>query len=128
MINNILALDIGQKRIGVARANAIARIPVALATLPNDGSLDKRLEDIIREYEIDLIVVGLPRGLGGDETEQSRITRDFVSEKLSDYKVVWQDETLTTVSAEAQAPSGFGIDADAACIILSDYLQEQYEV
>lgn len=127
-MNNILALDIGEKRIGVARANAIARIAVPVATLHNDDSFLDNLKKIITEYEIDVIVVGLPRGLHGNETKQSEYTRLFVQKNMSDYAIIWQDETLSTVTAAQSKPSGRGIDADAACIIVEDYLTEQHEV
>jgi putative Holliday junction resolvase len=123
MATNILALDIGEKRIGVARANSIARIPEPIATLANDSSFKERLVDLLKEYDISTIIVGLPRNLKGDETAQTVFTKQFVADNLAEYSVIWQDETLSSVSAESRPDRlQHGVDAAAACIILDDYL------
>ena len=80
-LNNLLALDIGGKRIGVARVNLVARLPEALATLLNDQYFITHLQTMIDEYEIDGLVVGLPRNLQGEETAQSHYVRDFCAAK-----------------------------------------------
>jgi putative Holliday junction resolvase len=127
MPNNLIALDIGHKRIGVARANTIAKLAIPVATLANNSSFLKELSDIISEFGGDVIVVGLPRSLNGNETDQSRYTRQFVADNLASYKIIWQDETLSTEQAK-QLNGPHGIDADAACIILEDYLKVNYEL
>lgn len=125
MATNILALDIGEKRIGVARANSIARIPEPIATLTNDASFKDAFAKLLQEYDITTIVVGLPRNLKGDETAQTAYTKQFVADNLAEYDVIWQDETLSSVSAETRPDRlQHGIDAAAACIILDDYLLE----
>ena len=125
MATNILALDIGEKRIGVARANSIARIPEPLATLANDDTFKEQFKKIVKEYDISTIIVGLPRNLKGDETAQTAYTKDFVAQNLAEYEVLWQDETLSSVSAESRPDRlQHGVDAAAACIILYDYLLE----
>jgi putative Holliday junction resolvase len=125
MVINILALDIGEKRIGVARANSIARIPEPIATLANDASFKEELTKLLHEYAITTIVVGLPRNLKGDETAQTAYTKQFVADNLAEYDIHWQDETLSSVSADARPDRmRHGIDAAAACIILDDYLLE----
>jgi putative Holliday junction resolvase len=123
MATNILALDIGEKRIGVARANSIARIPEPIATLSNDNLFKEQFVKLLKEYDISTIVVGLPRNLKGDETAQTAYTKEFVARNLADYDVIWQDETLSSVSAESRPDRlQHGVDAAAACIILDDYL------
>lgn len=123
MATNILALDIGEKRIGVARANSIARISEPIATLANDEQFLQSFAKLVQEYDISTIIVGLPRNLKGDETAQTEYTKQFVADNLAEYEIIWQDETLTSVSAEDNADKlQHGIDAAAACIILDDYL------
>lgn len=126
--SNLLGLDIGEKRIGVARVNLIAKIPEPLEVLPNNSSFSAKLNNILVEHSIDLIVVGLPRSLNGQETNQSKYVRDFASINLKEHNFVWQDETLSTVSAQSRMKQmGFEkqpamLDSVAACIILEDYI------
>lgn len=130
-VTNILALDIGEKRIGVARANSIARLPQALTTLANDEQFESKLAEIIRQEDIGILVVGLPRNLHGGLTAQSEYVQVFCQQRLNNVgvPVVYQDETLTSVAAEealgqrAQQDKSL-IDAEAARLILQDYLGE----
>ena len=126
--SNLLGLDVGEKNIGVARVNLIAKIPEPLAVLTNNSSFSANLGKVVQEYSIDSIVVGLPRSLSGEETKQSKYVRDFVGKNLSQYQFVWQDETLSTVNAQLRMKQmGFEnqpamLDSVAACIILEDYI------
>jgi putative Holliday junction resolvase len=125
-----LALDVGERKIGVARANSIARIAEPLVTLPNNGSFADELTMLIREHDASLLVVGLPRGMNGQETAQTQYVRDFMQHLHAPVEYVFQDEAVTSVNAEAQLKqSGKSytkqdIDAVAASLILGDYLQE----
>lgn len=127
--NNVLALDIGEKRIGVARANLIARLPQALQTLTHDESIAGTIAAIIEAEDIDLVIVGLPRNLSGEETAQSAYVRQFVDRVLSNIKisVVFQDETLSShVAKDRLKGKNYAkgdVDAGAATVILEDYLE-----
>ena len=129
VINSVLGLDVGEKRVGVARVNLIAKIPEPLATLSNDTDFNAKLAAIIQEHSPDAIVVGLPRNMSGEETAQSAYVRQFTNEHLMQYKlpVIFQDETLSSVEAEnrlgAAAAQKGAVDAVAASVILEDYLQ-----
>lgn len=122
MDNDIIGLDIGLKRIGVARANIIAKLPSPIVTLPNNDDFNGAIKDILDDYQSNTIVVGLPRDMHGRETDQTKYTRQFVQDNLSQYQIIWQDETLSTKQAQANYSGTKGIDADAACVILDDYL------
>lgn len=130
--NNVLALDVGEVRVGVAIAAHGLSIARPLITLPNDGSLFSRLQDLVKENDIETIVVGLPRGLDSQATKQTEIIEEFVNElkQVADAKVVFQDEALTSVRAKEsleQAGKPFeksDVDAVAASLILSDYMSE----
>jgi putative Holliday junction resolvase len=125
MATSIIALDIGEKRIGIARANKIAKIPEPIAVISNDSAFDAILNRILIEQDADTIIVGLPRNLSGEETKQSIYTRNFAAEHLGKYNIIWQDETLSSVSAESRkSNSKLGLDAHAACVILEDYLEQ----
>jgi putative Holliday junction resolvase len=128
----ILALDVGGQRIGVARANTIARIASPLVTLINDDSIFDEITALIKAEDVGVLVIGLPRGLDGQETAQTQVIRDFVAElkTKTDLPVYFQDEALTSQKAEDELesrgkPFSKGdIDALAATFILDDFLQD----
>lgn len=131
-LSTALALDVGTQRIGVAAANSIARIASPLVTLINDESIMDRIAELIKTESAHVLVVGLPRGLNGQETGQTQLVRDFVLEleKHIDIPVVFQDEALTSQKAEDELASRGkpfekgDIDALAATYILEDYIQD----
>lgn len=128
----ILALDLGQKRIGVAIASPIARIASPYETLLNDQDFPDKLKAIIEKEGVSDIVVGLPRGMAGQETEQTRSVRLMAEDIALSTKlpVVFQDESLTSVAAEQEMGARgkiyakADIDKLAATLILEDYLKQ----
>lgn len=134
MHNNIdffMALDVGDKRIGVALANSIAKIASPLTVIANNQQAFTKINEIIREHLVTELIVGLPRNMSGEETEQTKKVRDFVNnlKKHIDIPLSFQDESLTTVEAEKRllaSNAGYNkesIDAVAASIILEDFLK-----
>ncbi len=123
---NALGLDVGQARIGVARSNSIAQISEPLAVLSNDEQFETKLKQLITEYSIDLIVVGLPRNMKGEKTAQSQYVEEFVEHTRTriDVAIELQDETLSTVAAAERVTEKTKSmeDAHAAAVILEDYL------
>lgn len=127
-----LCLDVGEKRTGLAIGNSIARIASPLETINRDNNFFSRLKKIVAEQQVNVIVVGLPRNLDGNETPQTAETKKFVQElkKNIDIKIDWQDETLSTVEAKKLLDSKNKpydkelVDAVAAALILEDYLTE----
>lgn len=130
--SSILALDVGGRRIGVAIANVTARIAHPLTTIENTAQTITLIQQMIAEHQVASLVVGLPRSLSGDETEQTRITEQFVADlqQQIDLPIAWQDEAVTSRQAEAELTSRNkpytkgDIDALAATYILEDYLRE----
>jgi putative holliday junction resolvase len=127
MASNILSLDVGERRVGVAIASVIAKLPRPLTTLDNTDVIWAQIDALASEHDVETIVVGLPRNLSGDDTAQTLYVRTF-AEKLAKYTVVLQDEALTSQKAEKELnsrgkPFAKGdIDALAATYILEDYL------
>jgi len=133
-MGRILALDIGDKRIGLALSDPLKMIANPLETLFRT-TLNKDLShiiEIIQEKEIELIVCGMPVSLAAKETEQTVKTRIFVEhlkERVS-IPIKLIDERLTTSSAERVLIEGGVrrenrkqvIDKVAATIILQNYL------
>ena len=133
-INKTLAaLDVGEKRIGVALADTSVRIAVPYDTIEVDGSELKTIAELILRESASVIVVGYPRNQAGLATAQTAYVQQF-AEQLEEFdvEIAFQDESLTSVMAEDQLkaygrPYSKGdIDARAAAIILQDYIEEKY--
>jgi putative holliday junction resolvase len=130
MANSSLGLDVGEKRIGVAIADDAVKIAIPLETINVDGDEIRAITDIIVRENIQTLVIGYPRNQSGEATAQTAFVENF-SKQLADAapKLVFQDESLTSVIAEQQLealgkPYQRGdIDARAAAIILQDYLE-----
>lgn len=128
--SSILALDVGTVRIGVALAGSVARLPRPLLTLLNDENFTKQLRQIIDQEGVKVLVIGLPRSLNGDDTDQTRMVRSFVGSWQSSISLplVYQDEALSSARAKAELearakPYQKGdVDALAATFILDDFL------
>lgn len=133
MLKRVLALDVGEKRIGIAIGDSDVKIAVPNGFVENNENFIDEIKKIIELKNIDEIVVGLPRNSSGEETKQSQYVRDF-AEKISvfDLPVIFQDESLTSVEAEQILSEGNNtynkgeIDAKAAALILTDYLEANY--
>ena len=125
----LLSLDVGERRIGVAVADTAIRIPVALETIEVDGRELTAIAKIVTLDNIDTIVVGYPRNQSGEPTAQTTYVLQFAQQLKDMAPVVFQDESLTSVIAEQQLkadkrPYTKGdIDARAATLILQDYLE-----
>ena len=129
---SFLALDVGDARIGVAIANAEVRFSNPLTTLSNDADFLAKLITLIGEHDVLKLIIGLPRNLNGQETEQTKKVRTFAAQlkvKIN-LPIVLSDEAATSVKAEAELRSRGkpyekgDIDALAAAYILEDYLSE----
>ncbi len=130
---NLLALDVGEKRIGMAMADTAVRIAVPFGWLEHTETILTDLAEVLLRHEIDVIVVGYPRNQSGEPTKQTAYVEEFVktiAELDIDAEIVYQDESLTSVQAEARLGTRIKnkgeIDAEAASIILQDYLEAQY--
>lgn len=125
----ILGLDYGDSKIGLALASAVAKLPEALESIPTQEAVVS-LKKIVEQKDIQLIVVGLPRSLEGNETEQTQKARQF-GEKLKNQvraDVTFADETLSSVRAQDYLKdnkrSDKDIDSIAACFILEEFFEQ----
>ncbi len=130
----LIALDVGTKRIGVAKADSAVRIAIPYSAVEVDGNEFKKIASLARAWDINSFVIGLPRNSKGEETEQSRYTRKFAAElkrQISGAKVCFQDESVTSIEAEKRLKTrkkGYNkgdIDSEAAAIILQDFLEQR---
>ena len=130
----LLALDVGERRIGVAVADTMGRIASPLTTLDVDGLEIVSLQRLLLEHGADELVVGLPRNMSGEPTQQTEAVKEFVIRRLLGFEVpvAYQDESLTSVLAERELKqrgkpyTKADIDALAATLILQDYVEARY--
>lgn len=129
----ILAIDYGDKRIGLATADSEARIALPFGILENKGikGLIKKVAEICQTEDINQIVVGLPMGLAGTPTEQTEKVEKFIAVLKENIKlpVECQSELFTSRQARGifkdAGVKKRHIDESAATLILSDYLERQ---
>ena len=126
-----LGLDVGTKRIGVAVGDSIARIAQPVATLEASERTADALHKYLQDLDVTDIVVGRPRNQSGGTTAQTELVEAFVSEMFNPEHptIHWQDESVTSVIAEERLKARkkpytkADIDAEAAAIILQDFLE-----
>ncbi|HUC86832.1 MAG TPA: Holliday junction resolvase RuvX [Candidatus Saccharimonadales bacterium] len=130
MASNILGVDFGAKRVGLALAVAEAA-PQRLSTLPNDAQLLAALSAQLADHAIDTVVVGLPRNLDGDDTAQTAVARAFAARLRAahpEIQVILQDEAGTSQVARERLihqkvrDVAAVLDQEAAAIIVEDFL------
>lgn len=128
----ILGLDVGEKRIGVAKVDSNVRIAVPVGFILRDGSEWLKIGRLLEDLGVERLVLGLPRNNSGVETKQTEYVRAFAKELLEHFpetKIEFEDESLTSVEAETRlkergrAFEKGEIDAEAATIILQDFLE-----
>ena len=135
-----LALDVGDKTIGVAVSDALNITAQGVTTIERVGIRKDagRVMDYVREFDCDTVVIGLPRKLDGTDSPQTEKVYEFKrmlenkmrSSGMADVKIEFYDERLTTVMAEKvliEADVSRGrrkkvIDKQAAVLILQGYL------
>jgi putative Holliday junction resolvase len=120
----ILALDYGTARCGCALSDpsgTIAR-PLPVIEPPEPRSV----ADLVEQHDVELVIVGLPIGLGGEEGPQAQVTREFAHEleAVLSVPVETYDERFTTRQAQQSAREGAGAAEDslAAAHLLESYL------
>jgi len=130
----ILALDHGTKRIGVAVSDELKMIAQPLEFIPAEPFTDflKRLKEIIKEKEVDVILLGMPRNMDGSFGEASMKVEAFVGVLRNAVTVPIQtwDERLTSAQANRVLLLGGvrrdkrkeKVDKMAAAILLQSYL------
>ena len=132
-MGRILGVDYGDTRIGLALSDPMKIIASPYKTIANKGNLEA-LRLIINLKKVERIVIGLPLGLKGQETIQTKKTREF-SESLDPLNcpIHFEDERLSSISAkksliQQNIKTGHNkslIDQRAAAIILQQFLDKK---
>ena len=106
-MNNMrkLGIDYGDSRVGIAITDALCITAQGLETIHHNGNdkiVLKRLDEILKEYEVDTFVIGIPYKLNGDSADRVEVTKKFILKlkcKFNKVKIEQVDERLTTVAA-----------------------------
>lgn len=136
-MGRIVAIDYGRKRTGVAVTDTLQLIANGLATVPS-GELVKFLTDYVAREPVERVVVGLPKQMNNELSENMKYVRAFVAQlkrALPDVPVEYYDERFTSVLAhKAMLEGGLKkkkrqekglVDEISAVIILQSYLEHK---
>lgn len=139
-----IALDVGDKTVGIALSDELGITAQGLMTLERVGIRKDtgKILDLVKEYQCDTIVIGLPKKLDGTDSIQTEKVYEFRtmlenkmrSTGMKNIEVVWQDERLTTVMAEkvlieadvSRKKRKQVIDKQAAVLIMQSYLDSHH--
>lgn len=133
----IMSLDVGSRTIGVACSDALYLTAQGIETIRRT-SLERdfnRIKELIAEYEVEEIVVGLPKNMNGTKGDRALKTEEFVGkmQEVITTPVTFWDERLSTVMAErsliaadvSRKKRKGVIDKMAAVVILQGYLDRR---
>ena len=139
-LGRILAIDYGTKRTGIAVTDPLRIVPGGLKTVATH-ELNAFLADYFSKESVDVVVVGYPTNMNGEESASMKQIRPFVDKLIKQYpdkKIVMFDERFTSVIAQrAILDSGIGrmarrnkalVDEVSATIILESFMDsKQYK-
>ena len=135
-----IGLDVGDRTVGIAVSDPLGITAQGVTTLDRVGIRKDtgKVLDLVREYDCDGIVIGLPLSMNGTDSEQTGKVREFGtmlenkmrSTAMKGIEIIWRDERLTTVQAErvlveadvSRKKRKQVIDKQAAVLILQSYL------
>lgn len=133
----IMSLDVGSRTIGVACSDALFLTAQGIETIRRT-SLEadfNRIRELIASYEVEEIVVGMPKNMNGTKGDRAIKTEEFVAKlkEVVTVPIVFWDERLTTVMAErslieadvSRKKRKQVIDKMAAVVILQGYLERR---
>lgn len=141
-----IGLDVGDKTIGVAVSDILDITAQGVKTIERVGIKKDTTEvlNLIKEYDCDTVVIGLPLSLDGSDSIQTEKVREFRrrlenklrSSAMARVKVDWMDERFTTVIAESVlSQAGMTrqerkkiVDRQAAIVILQSYMDRQHNL
>ncbi len=124
----ILAFDYGTRRVGVAVGNTETKASQALKTIfaTNADGLFREVESLLKEWQPDRIVVGLPTHPDGAEHEMTARAKRFGNQVNGRFNlpVTWVDERYTSAVLEGDPQMHDNLDAHSAALILEQYFAE----
>lgn len=134
-----LGIDYGDTRTGVAITDVLNITAQGLKTIVSNGNdkiILKEIDEILKEYEIDTIVIGMPLNMNGTKSERTEKTEAFIHKlkcKYNKLNIEFIDERLTTVAAHKtmnilevkKSKKRSIVDTISAVYILETYMNKQ---
>ena len=135
----VIAIDLGEKRVGIAVSDALSISITRLDALPrtNWKQLLRDVDNLIQRFDAQTVVIGLPLMLNGSSGDSALVVRQLAQKFAQSLKVpvYLQDERLSSVEAEQNLRAeGYKrdrisalVDSEAAAVILRDFLADDQE-
>lgn len=121
----VMAFDYGTRRVGVAVGNSVSRSGQALKTIatPNIKELFQQIEGLLKEWDPNQLVVGLPMHPDGTAHEMTAKAKRFGNQLNGRFglPVAWVDERYTSAVLEGKPEMRDNLDAQSAALILEQY-------
>lgn len=136
----VLAIDYGEKRIGIAISDPLKMFPIPLKTILNNQNIWKEFQKVFSEYNIFLVIIGYPVSEDGSKTRITELVDEFISHFSKKFKVEYKlvderysssiasEQILQSVTSKKKRRNKALIDMNAAAVILGDYLNNQAEI
>jgi len=124
----VMAFDYGTRRVGVAVGNSVSKSGQALKMIaaPNSDAMFGEIEDLLKEWQPDRLIVGVPVYPDGTEHEMTAKARRFGNQLNGRFQlpIEWVDERYTSVVLEDDPRMQDNLDAHSAALILEQYFAE----
>ena len=123
MMTKLIGIDYGSSKVGLALGDSELKVATPFKVIkPSELALE--IDRLIERQGLDLVVLGLPLNMAGEDSEQTRIVKQFAEDlkKEISLNIVFEDERLSTVQAKKDGKD----DAVAAMYILQSYLERTY--
>ena len=125
----IMAFDYGTRRIGVAVGNTLTKAgqPLKMIAEPSEDVCFRAIQALIKEWQPNQLVVGMPCHPDGTEHEMSAKARRFGNQLHGRFQlpVDWVDERYTSAVLEGDPDMRDNLDAESAALILEQYFLEK---
>ncbi len=121
-----MAIDYGEKRVGLASTDETGEFALPRAVLPNGPDLSERVTKFAHEWGVERVVMGESKNFKGDDNAIMAAAREFVKElEANGLEVVMHPELLTSLEAKQLQGENEMLDASAAALILKSYIDSQ---
>lgn len=129
MNKKYLGIDFGSKRVGFAISDETGRLAFPLSVISNDKNLIEKVASVIKEKNIDTIVLGESKNYAGESNKIMKEIEKFKRnlEEKTKLKIIFEPEFLSSAQAERLQGKNKMHDASAAAIILQSYLDRKVE-
>lgn len=130
----IIAIDYGEKRVGIAVSDPLKMFAIPIVTIKNDKNFWSELNKVFNKYNVEVIVLGYPLKENGEKSSITELVEKFSYElkKKFSQEIVLVDERYSSSIAEQQIIASVKskkkrqnkglVDQNAAAVILTDYL------